>query len=142
MVSLLSLKVCLSWQIYIPPFQQQTRKAVHYAALCSLGLVGPVIHSSWCDFLKADKAHETLPQTALFLWICHVNKERMDDDFKPHIDDHQLTLLLFWPYVWYITIGHDGDSENFLIAKMLHPLARYRKTITMYILCYGYVLHS
>ena len=70
-----------------PPFQQQTHKAVHYAVLCSLCLVGPVIYSSWCDFLKADKAHEILPETAEFLWIflriCSVDKERMDDDFKP-----------------------------------------------------------
>ena len=37
--------------------------------------------------MKADKAHEILPQTAVFLWIflriCSVDKERMDDDFKP-----------------------------------------------------------
>ena len=50
-------------------------------------LVGPVIYSSWCDFLKADKAHEILQQTAVFLCIFlrirSVDKERMDDDFKP-----------------------------------------------------------
>ena len=54
-------------QSFTPPFQQQTRKAVHYAVLYSLRLVGPVIYSSWCDFLKADKAHKILPQTAMFL---------------------------------------------------------------------------
>ena len=78
--------ICGLWS-FTPPFQQQTRKAVHYAVLCSLHLVGPIIHSSWRDFWKADKAHKILPQTALFLWIflciCSVDKERMDDDFKP-----------------------------------------------------------
>ena len=72
---------------FTPPFQQQTCKAVHDAILCSLCLVGPVIHSSQCDFLKADKAHKILMQTVVFLWtfllIFSVNKERMDDDFKP-----------------------------------------------------------
>ena len=68
-------------------FSNKPLKAIHYAVLCSLRLVGPIIHSSWRDFLKADKAHEILPQTAVFLWIflqiCSVDKERMDDDFKP-----------------------------------------------------------
>ena len=71
----------------MPPFQQQTCKAVHYAVLNSLHLVEPVNHLSLCDFLKADKAHEILPQMAVFLWIfiwiCSVDKERMDNDFKP-----------------------------------------------------------
>ena len=72
---------------FTKPFQQQTRKAVHYAVLHSLCVVGPVIHSSWFNFLKADKAHEILPQKAeflwIFLWICSVDKEIMDGDFKP-----------------------------------------------------------
>ena len=50
-------------------------------------LVELVIHLSWCDFLKADKAHKILSQAAeflwIFLWIYSVNKEKMDDDFKP-----------------------------------------------------------
>ena len=61
--------------------------AVHYAVLRNLCLVDLVIHLSRCDFLKADEAHEILPQTAEFVWIflqiCSVDKERMDNDFKP-----------------------------------------------------------
>ena len=37
--------------------------------------------------MKADKAHKIVLQTAVFLWIhlriYSVDKERMDDDFKP-----------------------------------------------------------
>ena len=66
-------------QSFTPPFQQQTRMAVHYTILCSLRLVGPIIYLSWRDFLKADKAHEILQQTAVFLWIflriCSVDKK-------------------------------------------------------------------
>ena len=56
----------------------------YFVALFS---IGPVIHSSWCNFLKADKVHKILPQIAVFVWIflqiCSVNQERMNDDFKP-----------------------------------------------------------
>ena len=46
-----------------------------------------VIHYSWCDFLQANKAHVTSPQTTVFVWIFlriyNDDEERMDDEFKP-----------------------------------------------------------
>ena len=69
---------------FTPPFQQQCRKAVHYGILCSLCLVGPVIHSSWYDF-SIRLTRYTCKQQFVpgFPPGCSGDKDRMDDDFKP-----------------------------------------------------------
>ena len=55
-------KYICSLQSFTPPFQQQTRNAVHYSLLHSLCLVGPVIHQSQCDFCRLIRLTQYSPK--------------------------------------------------------------------------------
>ena len=65
LVSFIFISVINTFMIYEASLHYINNKAVMLFTtmqlLCSLHLVGAIIHQSWCGFLQADKAHAIFP---------------------------------------------------------------------------------